>query len=165
MKYRSSTSTFTIKVVFHVTDNSAVPIMTDKQKEDILDNNPNAKFVEESAIFARWNYDIKTRIEMESTTVDQNTQLHFISPAKKRQLKIKYLLRDWSLTDDNEEHSKIEILLDPITKCMTDTCYNNIVCGPNHINPIILDAFVIRADYVFEYGMSEEEANSTNPKI
>lgn len=162
MRYRSSSSTFTIKVVFYITDTSAIPVASDKQKEDILDNHPDAQFVEETAVFARWNYDIKTKIEMEATAIDQGSQLHYICPARKRQLKIKYLLRDWSLT---EGENKIEILLDPLTKCMTDACFNSITVGPNPVNPIILDAFVMRADYVFEYGMSEEAANSTNPKL
>jgi hypothetical protein len=163
LKYRTANFNFTIKIKLYQSGDRFVPIVTQRQLEDVLNANPDVEIIEESATFMYWNFDIKTRIDMEATTVDSLSQLHYINPAKRRQLKYKYLLRDWSLTEENNE--KINVEFDPLTKALKDDFYNSIFNGPNPIDLTILDTFILRADRVLEMGASEEEANALDPKV
>lgn len=162
-RYRINKPTFIIHLILYDHKDGFTPIANNKHLDDIINMNPDATFVKESAVFAYWDFGLKSRIEMESTIISPETQMHYINYAKKRQLKWKYLLRDWTLTE--EDGNKILVAYDPVNKCITDEFYNTIITGPRAINPLILDAFMNKADQVLEFGYSEEEANDTNPKV
>lgn len=162
MGYRLRGGTFDVKIEVYISNGKGTPIQDINHKNDILSRDENAVIQVETATFAYWNYDLKCQIDLEATTIDQSTSLHYINPIKKRRLKLKYLLRAWTLTEDDNEVIKIEF--DPAQNCMSEKFYHDNIIGQNPLDPVILDAFVSRADMVLEWGMSAEEVNTPYPK-
>ena len=152
-KYKVAGRTFKVYVV--VDASKSVPqILPDSEKDKSKDN-PNIKV--EWAEFLYWDWKLMTKITRDARNID-NT----VDPIKLRELKLRYLLLDWSLEEDGK---KIEIKRkkekDSILESITPECFEEI----SKVNPLIIITFLNKADLVLELGAEEEDffiGNSPN---
>jgi len=142
-KYKVAGRTFKVYIV--VDASKPIPkILPDSEKDKSKDN-PNIKI--EWAEFLYWDWKLMTKITGDARNIDGT-----IDPIKLRELKLKYLLLDWSLEEDGK---KIEIKRKKIGEfeCLAPECYEEI----SKVNPLILISFLNKADLVLELGAEEED--------
>ena len=169
MGYRKRGDTFRVSIdILQPRSGGIVIIRNQAHRQDLLSRgHEESQMVREWAEFKRWDYDIKLKIDMQSTVFDKQSGTHYINPILRRHTKLKYLLNAWSLTDtdDKGSTSPIVVRINPESNQLDHDFIEENINGSHAIDPIILDAFVERADMVLELGMSEEEVESGLPKI
>jgi len=163
MGYRKQGDTFRVNIDVLQTKSGISIIRSESHKHDLLSRGyDQSQIVTEWAEFLHWDYQTKLEIDMQSTLFDRTSGTHYINPILRKHNKYKYLLRGWSITED--DGSPINVKLNPEGTQLDLTFVRDSINGPHAIDPIILDAFIDKADMVLELGMRDSDLDKPNPK-
>jgi len=136
----------TFKVFITVDISGDLPTIVPDISEEKLKDNPNLK--REWAEFLHWDWGTMVQILQESRIPVETGDYH-IDPLKLRESKLKYLLVDWSLTDEKGQ----KITLTRTGNTLTAESLNKV----RSVNAGIISAFLMKADFVLELGRKEED--------
>ena len=138
-KYKVEGRTFKVHIVVDVSK-TYPKLLPDTEKEKAkTDSNIKIEWAE----FLYWNWELASIINKEARNPDGS--IDFI---KLREAKLKYLLIDWSLEEDGKK-----IKIERKNKTLTPECLKEI----KEIHPVILNAFLNKADLILELGEEEED--------
>ena len=124
--------------------------------------NQKPKFHNEWARWKKWGWKLENFIRGQSTERDIGKNLQYTNHAKYRELKIRYLLSDWSLKINGEDDNEIKIEKylkreedGSLFETMKDESFDTITSIYELVD--IIDAFLIKADLVLELGRKEDK--------
>lgn len=146
MSYITKGKTFRVYILVDTSTNP--PTLLDKEEvtEEELAQNPSWRV--EWAEFIRWDFGTMTDITKQARTTDEITGTSTIDWIKLRELKLQYLLQDWSLEENGK---KIEL------KRSGNKLDKESIDIVKSIDPRIINAFINKADRVLEFGQKEQD--------
>ena len=132
----------TFKVFITVDTSGEYPKVVPDVEEEKLKESPNLK--REWAEFYRWDFKDSNRITQESTEIDIVSGKTKFNWVKINELKLRYLLKDWSLVD--EDGKKIEVKRNATE--VEPSSFEKVLS----VDFTVLNAFLNKANEVLEFG-------------